>query len=117
MSNGYFFDKRKRKRKFTKILILFLIGFFPTVLFNVFVGKYIPQDWLIIFLDCVILIAIILPFGRVIDKYYEKKDNKLNKKIKERNELEERKKLILEESYKRKRQQKEKDKQMKDKGE
>lgn len=108
MSNTYYFDKRKRKRKFIKILILFLLGFFPTVIFNIFVGKYITKDWLIIFLDCVILLAIILPFGKVIDKYYEKKDEKLNKKIQARNEMEERKKQILEDSYKRKRQEKEK---------
>ena len=118
MSNkGYYFDKRKRKRKFAKILILFLLGFFPTVLFNIFVGRFIDKQWLIVFIDCVILLAIILPFSKLLDKYYEKKDNKLAKKIKAREEMEERKKQILEDSYKRKRQEKEKTKAEKTKEE
>lgn len=110
MSNTYYFDKRKRKRKFAKILILFFLGFIPTVLFNMFVGKFLNKDWLIIFLDCVILLAIILPFSKLIDRHYEKKDNELAKKVKARQELEEQKKKILEDSYKKKRQEKAKKK-------
>jgi len=110
MSNTYYFDKRKRKRKFAKISILFVLGFIPTVIFNIFVGKYLDKQWLIIFLDCVILLAIILPMGKLIDKYFEKKDNELAKKVKARQELEEQKKKILEDSYKKKRQEKAKKK-------
>lgn len=116
-NNGYYFDKRKRKRKFTKILILFLLGFFPTVLFNIFVGRYIPQRWLVIFLDCVLLLAIILPFNKLLDNHYNKKDRELEKKIKARQEMEERKKQILENSYKKKRQEKIKAKEEKKKEE
>ena len=114
-NNGYIFDKRKRKRQFIKILILFFIGFIPTVIFNILVSRYITKDWLIILLDCIIIVAIVLPFNKLLDNHYAKKDENLSKKVKARQEMEERKKQILEDSYKRKRQEKEKAKQEKTK--
>ena len=114
MSDKYLFDKRKRKRKFLKILILFLLGFFPTIIFNILVARHIKYNWLVIFLDCVILLAIIMPFGRLIDKYYAKKDEAIDRKVKARKEMEERKKLILENSYKKIREEKKQKKAVKE---
>lgn len=113
MSDKYLFDKRKRKRKFIKILILFLLGFFPTIIFNLFVARYIKHNWLVIFIDCVILLAIIMPFSRLLDNYFAKKDEALDRKVKARKEMEERKKLILENSYKKIREEKKKKKEEK----
>ena len=114
-SNGYIFDKRKRKRKFIKILILFFIGFVPIVVFNILFAKYIKKDWLIILFDCILMVTLVLPFNKLLDKHYAKKDEQLEKKVKARKEMEERKKQILEDSYKKKRQEKEKAKKEKTK--
>ena len=45
-----------------------------------------------------------------MEKYFDKKDRKLQARIKEREDLQKMKKQILEDSYKRKREQKTKDK-------
>ena len=99
MSKEYLFDKRKRKRAFIKYLIIFLIGFVPIVIFNVYVGKYLSNG-LVIFLDCIFLLIIVLIGNLVAKKYYEKKDKRLEQKMKERENLKYKKELILNKSYK-----------------
>ncbi len=99
MSKEYLFDKRKRKRAFIKYLIIFLIGFVPIVIFNVYVGKYLSNG-LVIFLDCIFLLIIVLIGNLVANKYYEKKDKRLEQKMKERENLKYKKELILNKSYK-----------------
>lgn len=109
----YYFDKRKRKRNFIKYLIIFGIGFLPLVAFNILVSKYL-DNWLVIFLDCVIMLTIAIIGNMIASKIYEKKDAKLNAKIREREELQKRKKQILEDSYKAKRKQKQEEKNSKE---
>jgi len=106
MSDSYFFDKRKLKRGFTKYGIIFLISFLPLVLFNIFVGSLISADWVVVFLDCVILLIFVCIGNSIANRIYEKKDAKRNARIRAREELNERKKQILEDSYKKKRQRK-----------
>ena len=112
-SNGYYFDKRKRKRTFVKYFILFAISFFPVVGFNILVSKHL-DNWLVIFLDCVIMLTIILIGNVIASRIYARKDAKLEAKIKEREELQKRKKQILEDSYKAKRKAKQDAKKEKD---
>ena len=88
-NNTYMFDKRKRKRTFLKYFILFAIAFFPVVAFNVAVSKYL-DNWLVIFLDCVIMLAIVLVGNVIAEKFLERKDAKLRAKIKEREEMQKR---------------------------
>jgi len=111
-NNQYYFDKRKRKRSFIKYLIIFGIGFFPVVGFNVLVSPHL-DNWLVIFLDCVIMLTIALIGNLIATKIYERKDAKLNAKIKEREELQKRKQQILEDSYKAKRKKKQEEKELK----
>lgn len=106
MSDSYYFDKRKMKRTFGKYGIIFLISFVPIVLFNVFVGKYISQNWLVVFLDCVFLLIFVCIGNMIANKIFERKDAKLEARRKEREELDKRKQQILEDSYKQKRAQK-----------
>ena len=112
MSNkGYFFDKRKRS--FIKYLIIFGIAFVPVVGFNILVNQHLDK-WLVIFLDCVIILSIAMVGNVIASRYYAKKDAKLNAKIKEREELNKRKQKILEDSYKLKRMKKQEEKQTKE---
>lgn len=104
MGNSYFFDKRKLKRNFIRYGIIFLVSFIPLVLFNIYVGAILNNRALVIFLDCVILLVCVAIGNYFLNKYFAKKDAKLDARIKERELLKERKKLILEESYSRKRQ-------------
>lgn len=98
----YFFDKRRRKRNFLKYLCIFLVAFVPVVLFNIYVASGL-KNWLVILLDSVILLGFALVGNVIANKYFEKKDAKLEAKIKLRKEMQERKEEILERSYKAKR--------------
>jgi len=104
-NKGYAFDKRKRKRAFKKYLIIFLIAFIPVVSINILISKYL-DNWLVIFIDCVIMLAIVLIGNVIANKIYERKDAKLDAKIKERELMQKRKQQILEDSYKSKREAK-----------
>ena len=108
MANRYFFDKRDMKRGGFKYLVIFLIAFVPTVLFNVFAGKYIEQRWLRILLDCVILLVFVAVGNAIARRIYEKKDRELEARIKAREEMNERKRQILADSYNLKRIEKQK---------
>ena len=99
------FDKRKRKRAFLKYFTIFAIAFVPVVAFNMIVSPHL-DNWLVIFLDSVIMLAIVLAGNVVAKRFFDRKDAKLRAKIKEREELEARKKQILEDSYKKKREAK-----------
>ncbi len=105
----YFFDKRKRKRSLIKYLIIFLISFVPVVLFNVYVAKNL-DNWLVILLDVAIILCFVLVGNVIASKIFEKKDKKLEAKIKAREELQKRKEEILKQSYKAKREKKIKEK-------
>ena len=104
--SDYLFDKRKRKRAFIKYLIIFLIAFVPVVLFNIYVAKGL-DNWLVIFLDVILLLAFVWVGNMIAKKIFEKKDAKLEAKKKAREEMQKQKQLILEQSYKAKRQKKE----------
>lgn len=97
--SDYFFDKRKRKRAFIKYLIIFLVAFVPVVLFNIYVAKDL-DNWLVIFLDVILLLAFVCVGNIIAKKIFERKDAKLEAKIKARDELNKQKQLILEQSYK-----------------
>lgn len=103
--SDYLFDKRKRKRAFIKYLIIFLVAFVPVVLFNIYVAKGL-ENWLVIFLDVIILLAFVWVGNMIAKKIFEKKDAKLEAKIKAREEMQKQKQMILEQSYKAKRQKK-----------
>ncbi|MBQ7352192.1 MAG: hypothetical protein IJW59_04990 [Clostridia bacterium] len=107
-NDRYFFDKRDWKRRFIKIGIIFLISFIPIVLFNVYCSDYLGHEWLVVLLDCVFLLVFVCIGSVIIDKIYARKDAKLDRLRKEREEVEARKKKIMEDSYKRKREEKEK---------
>ena len=95
--NEYMFDKRKRKRSLLKYLVIFLIAFVPVVLLNVYVFKNLRSE-LTIFLDSLILLAFALVGNIIAGKYFAKKDAKLAKKIEAREEMQQRKNEILEQS-------------------
>ena len=104
----YLFDKRKLKRSLLKYLIIFGISFAPVVMFNIFVGSLINSRGWVIFLDCVLMLVFVLLGNYIAGKIFDKKDRKLQAKIKEREKLQERKNKILEDSYKAKRMKKNK---------
>ena len=66
---------------FLKYLTIFGLGFIPLVAFNVLVSAYL-DNWLVIFLDCVIMLTIALIGNLIAKRIFEKKDAKLNAKIK-----------------------------------
>ncbi len=111
MRSRYFFDKRDMKRGFAKYGIIFLISFIPLVLFNVFAYTYINIRWLIVLLDCIILLVFVAIGNHIAKKIFEKKDAKLAAKQKAREEMRKRKNQILEDSYKRIREEKKKAKE------
>lgn len=113
MSDKYFFDKREWKRRLTKYGIIFLISFFPIVLFNIYCSDYFKSDWIVVFLDCVFLLVFVAIGNYIANKVFEKKDAKLERVRKEREEQEARKIKIMEDSYQKKRLEKEKQKQEK----
>lgn len=94
------------KRGFGKYGLIFLVAFVPMVLFNIFAYKYINIRWLIVLLDCVILVAFILVGNVIAKRIYEKKDAKIEAKRRAREYVNERKKQILEDSYKKIREEK-----------
>lgn len=99
------FDKRKRKRGILKYLVIFLVAFPPVVLFNVYIARGL-ENWIVIFLDVLILLAFAGVGNLIANKIFKKKDEKLEKKIKMREEANRQKQLILEASYKAKRDKK-----------
>ena len=111
MRDRYFFDKRDWKRRFGKYGVIFLISFLPIVLFNVYCSDYIGKDWLVVFLDCVFLLIFVVIGNMIATKIYEKKDRKLERLRKEREEIEARKVQIMQDSYKRKREEKQREKE------
>lgn len=106
MANRYFFDKRDMKRGFAKYGIIFLISFVPILLFNIFVGGYLKAEWLVVLLDCVFLLVFVVIGNHIANKIFERKDKKLEARRKAREEMNARKKQILEDSYKRIREEK-----------
>lgn len=113
MANRYFFDKRDMKRGFGKYGLIFLVAFVPMVIFNIFAYKYINIRWLIVLLDCVILVAFILVGNVIAKKIFERKDAKIEARRKAREYVNERKKQILEDSYKKIREEKKAQKELK----
>lgn len=108
--SGYLFDKRKRKRTFIKYLIIFTISFVPVVLFNVYIAKNL-SDWLVIFLDAIIILFFVLIGNIIANRIFDKKDRRLQAKINEREKLQKAKEEILRQSYKAKRDKKIKEKE------
>ena len=106
----YLFDKRKVKRLVFKYLVIFIVALIPTMAFNFLVGNKINNYAVMVFLDCVIMLVIVIIGKILMEKYFDKKDRKLQARIKEREDFQKMKKQILEDSYKRKREQKTKDK-------
>lgn len=110
MANRYFFDKRDWKRRLIKYGIIFFISFFPIVLFNVYCSDKIGKEWLVVFLDCIFLLIFVMIGNMIANRIFEKKDAKLERLRKEREEIDARKKQIMEDSYKKKRAEKAKKK-------
>ena len=113
MRSRYFFDKRDMKRGFAKYGIIFLISFIPLILFNIFAYTYINIRWLIVLLDCIILLVFVVIGNHIAKKIFDRKDAKLAAKQKARQEMQKRKNQILEDSYKRIREEKKKAKETK----
>ena len=111
--SGYFFDKRKRKRSTLKYLVIFLIAFVPVVLFNIYILKGL-DNWLVILIDTSIILLFVLVGNVIANRIFEKKDAKLEAKIREREKMQEKKNLILEQSYKAKRNKKLEEKKAKE---
>lgn len=114
MRDRYFFDKRDWKRRWGKYGIIFLISFLPIVGFNILLSDELGADWLVVLLDCILLLGCIVIGNIIANKIFEKRDAKTERLRKEREELEERKKQIMEDSYKRKREEKKAKKQESD---
>lgn len=106
----YLFDKRKVKRLIFKYVIIFIVALIPTMAFNFLMSDKINNYAIMVFLDCVIMLVVVIIGKILMEKYFDKKDRKLQAKIKEREDLQKMKKQILEDSYKRKREQKTKEK-------
>jgi hypothetical protein len=102
----YIFDKRKIKRLVFKYLVVFIIALIPTLAFNFLLGDKLNNYTLTVFIDCVIMLTIVLIGKIIIEKYFDSKDKKLHAKQKEREQLQKMKKQILEDSYKKKRNEK-----------
>lgn len=113
MADRYFFDKRDWKRRWGKYGIIFLISFVPIVCFNLLCSDYLGADWLVILIDCILLLGCVAIGSAIANKIFERNDAKLDRLRKEREEIEERKKQIMEDSYKRKREEKKASKEKK----
>ena len=110
----YFFDKRDWKRRFITYLIIALVAFVPLVAFNVVCSEYINSNALVILLDCVILLVFVI-FGNMIAKnIFERRDAKFERLRKEREEIQRRKQQIMQNSYAKKRQERQVKKKEKD---
>jgi len=110
MRDSYLFDKRRMKRGFIKYGIIFLISFVPLILFNLYVGSLISANWVVVFLDCVILLVFVVIGSSIANKIFEKQDAKRDARIRERETMAKRRQQILEDSYKKKRSEKQKTK-------
>ncbi|MBE5735937.1 MAG: hypothetical protein E7356_01065 [Clostridiales bacterium] len=113
MNNRYFFDKRDWKRRTIKYGAIFLISFLPIVLFNILLDGVIEQNWIVILLDCILLLIFVVIGNWICEKIFEARDAKLERLRSAREEAESLKKQILEDSYKRKRQEKQENKKKK----
>lgn len=102
----YYFDKRKWKRIFAKYGIIFLISFVPIVLFNMYVGNILGKEWLVILIDTVLLLVCVVIGNYIANKIFARADEKIAKRRMEREYVNARSRAILEESYKKKRQEK-----------
>ena len=100
MADKYFFDKREWKKKFIKYGVIFGISFLPIVLFNIYCSQYFNKRWLLIFVDCVLILICFVIGNYFANKIIEKKELKLERRQKERRVLQEQKKKIMEDSYK-----------------
>ena len=107
MSDRYFFDKRDWKRRLTKYGVIFLISFFPIVLFNLYCSDYLGKDWLVVLIDCIFLLVFVLIGNMIANKIFAKKDAKLERLRRQREESEARKVQIMQDSYEKKRLEKE----------
>lgn len=107
MADRYFFDKRDWKRRFIKYGIIFAISFLPIVIFNLYCSKYFEKRWLLIFVDSVMLLVFVVIGNYFANKIFDKKDAELERRQKERRELQEKKQKIMEDSYKKIRAEKE----------
>ncbi len=117
MTDRYFFDKRDWKRRFIKYGIIFAISFLPIVMFNIYCSKYFEKRWLLIFVDSVILLVFVVIGNYIATKIFNKKDAALERRQKERRELQEKKQKIMEDSYKKIRAEKEEKKKQQSKPE
>ena len=107
MADRYFFDKRDWKRRFIKYGIIFGISFLPIVIFNLYCSKFFDKRWLLIFVDSVMLLVFVVIGNYLANKVFEKKDAELERRQKERRELQAKKQKIMEDSYKKIRAEKE----------
>ena len=112
-NNRYFFDKRDWKKRILKYIICAIVSFIPIVLFNVYVGNKLGSSWLVILIDCAFLLLVFAVGNLILDRVFDRKEAKIARLRKEREELEARKKKILEDSYKQKRIEKERAKKEK----
>lgn len=110
----YFFDKRDWKRRFFTYLIIALVAFIPLVAFNVVCSQYLQSNWLIIFLDCVILLVFVILGNVIAKRIFNRKEAKLERLRKEREEIERRKQQIMQDSYAKKREEKQAKKNQKE---
>lgn len=106
-NDRYFFDKRDWKKRILKYVICVIVSFIPIVLFNVYVGNKLNSSWLVILIDCAFLLLVFSVGNLLLDKLFDRKEARIARLRKEREELEARKKKILEDSYKQKRIEKE----------
>ena len=106
MADRYFFDKRDWKRRIVKYGIIFFLSFFPIVLFNVYCSDFIGKDWLVVMLDCIFLLIFVVIGNMIAKRVFERRDAKFERLRKEREEADARKKQIMEDSYKKKRAEK-----------
>ena len=111
MSDSYLFDKRRMKRGFIKYGIIFLISFVPLVLFNIYIGSLISANWVVVFLDCVILLVFVVIGSSIANKIFAKQDAKRDARIRERESINRKKQQVMEASYKKKRLEKQSTKQ------
>lgn len=106
MRDSYYFDKRKMKRIFGKYGLIFLISFLPIILLNLYVLNSITDRWIVILIDSVILLIFVWIGNIIANRIFDKRDRRIERLRKEREELDRKKEEILKNSYKRKREEK-----------
>lgn len=103
----YYFDKRIWKRRFLKFGLILLISFVPLVLLNIYAfGGIADKRWLVILLDCVILLVFVVIGNYLAELIFKAQDEKRERLRNARTEMEERKIKIMEDSYSRIRREK-----------